>query len=88
MPGITIGNNSIIGAGSIVTHDVEEGSVVAGNPARKLKNYYDFINENKEHMKSNPCYGEDYTLRNPAFTEVQKQEQKEAVEENKFGYVR
>lgn len=88
MPGITIGNNLIIGAGSIVTHDVEEGSVVAGNPARKLKNYYDFINENKEHMKSNPCYGEDYTLRNPAFTEVQKQEQKEAVEENKFGYVR
>ena len=39
-------------------------------------------------MKSKPCYGEDYTLRNPSFTEVQKQEQKEAVEENKFGYVR
>ena len=37
MPDITIGKNSLIGAGSVVTKDVPEGVVVAGNPARILK---------------------------------------------------
>lgn len=32
--GITIGENAMIGAGSVVTRDVPAGAVVAGNPAR------------------------------------------------------
>ena len=35
--GVTIGENAIVGAGSVVTHDVPSGAVVAGNPARLLK---------------------------------------------------
>jgi len=38
LPGITIGDNSIIGAGSVVTKDVPYNVVVAGNPARIIKN--------------------------------------------------
>jgi UDP-2-acetamido-3-amino-2,3-dideoxy-glucuronate N-acetyltransferase len=34
--GITIGENAIIGAGSVVTKDVPPGVTVAGNPARVL----------------------------------------------------
>lgn len=34
---VKIGNNSIVGAGAIVTHDVPDNVVVAGNPARILK---------------------------------------------------
>jgi acetyltransferase-like isoleucine patch superfamily enzyme len=34
--GITIGEKAIVGAGSVVTHDVPPGCVVAGNPARPL----------------------------------------------------
>jgi acetyltransferase-like isoleucine patch superfamily enzyme len=34
--GITIGENAIVGAGSVVTHDVPDNAVVAGNPARLL----------------------------------------------------
>ncbi|MBF88937.1 MAG: transferase [Candidatus Marinimicrobia bacterium] len=37
LPGIYIGPNSLVGAGSVVTKNVEAGTVVAGNPAVKLK---------------------------------------------------
>lgn len=37
LPGKHIGNGAIIGAGSVVTKDVEDYSIVAGNPARKVK---------------------------------------------------
>ena len=35
--GITIGENALIGAGSVVTKNVPAGAVVAGNPARVVK---------------------------------------------------
>ena len=35
--GITIGENSLVGAGSVVTKDVPDNTIVAGNPARVMK---------------------------------------------------
>jgi acetyltransferase-like isoleucine patch superfamily enzyme len=35
--GVTIGQNAIVGAGSVVTKDVPDNAVVAGNPARFLR---------------------------------------------------
>lgn len=34
--GVTIGEGALVGAGSVVTHDVPAGAVVAGNPARLM----------------------------------------------------
>ena len=36
LPGVTIGDDAIIGAGSVVVDDVEEGTIVAGIPAKKI----------------------------------------------------
>jgi UDP-2-acetamido-3-amino-2,3-dideoxy-glucuronate N-acetyltransferase len=36
--GIKIGSNAIVGAGSVVTKDVPENTIVAGNPAKILRN--------------------------------------------------
>lgn len=35
--GVTIGENAMVGAGSVVTKDVPPGAVVAGNPARVIR---------------------------------------------------
>ena len=37
MPGVTIGDHCIVGAGSVVTKDVPSGCIVAGNPAKILR---------------------------------------------------
>jgi len=37
LPGITIGDNAIVGAGSVVTRDVPSNTIVAGNPARVIR---------------------------------------------------
>lgn len=38
LPGITIGENAMIGAGSVVLKDVPANTVWVGNPARQIKN--------------------------------------------------
>lgn len=37
MPGVTIGSNTVIGGGSVVTHDIPDGVLAAGNPCRVIK---------------------------------------------------
>lgn len=39
LPGVTIGENAIIGANSVVTKDVPARAVVVGNPAKVIKQY-------------------------------------------------
>ena len=36
MPGITIGKNAIVGAQAVVTKNVPDNEIFAGNPARKI----------------------------------------------------
>lgn len=37
LPGVTIGDNAVVGAASVVTKDVEADTIVAGNPARFIR---------------------------------------------------
>lgn len=37
LPGVTIGNNVTIGAGSVVTRDIPDNTLAVGNPCRVIK---------------------------------------------------
>lgn len=51
LPHVTIGEKALVGAGSVVTHDVESETVVAGNPARALGSIYnlDCVSRLRDH---------------------------------------
>ena len=40
LPGVTVGNNAIVIAGSVVIEDVASHTMVAGNPARKISEVF------------------------------------------------
>ncbi len=45
MPGVTIGDNVVIGAGAVVTHDLPDNVVAVGNPCRILREVNDHDRE-------------------------------------------
>lgn len=47
MPGVTIGNNVLVAAGSVVTKSIPSGMVVAGNPAKKICTIAEYYERNK-----------------------------------------
>ena len=49
MPGVTIGDNVLIAAGSIVTKTIPSNVVVAGNPAKYICSIEEYIEKNKKY---------------------------------------
>ncbi len=41
LPGVTIGSNTIIGAGSVVNRNIPDGVIAAGNPCRVIRKITD-----------------------------------------------
>lgn len=58
MPGVTIGNNVIVGAGSIVTKDIPNDSIAAGVPAKIIGNIYDYASRKGERCAPTLCMNE------------------------------
>lgn len=52
LPGVTIGDSAVVGAGSVVTHDVPEGVVVAGVPARQIGTVEELAQRAKAEMRA------------------------------------
>lgn len=74
LKGVTIGDNCVIGAGSLVTHDIPTNSVAAGVPAKvicSIDDYYEKrkaqgLDEAREYVRSiRECFG-----REPLVTEL------------------
>ena len=87
LPGVKIGDNVVIGAGSVVSKDIPSGSVAAGNPAKVICSYEEFVERKKKELDTVPSYKEEYTLRNPQFNDEMKKEMKEALLKGRIGYV-
>lgn len=47
LPNVTIGDDCVIGANAVVTKNVENGTIVAGNPARVISTTLDFMEKAK-----------------------------------------
>lgn len=57
LPGVTIGENSVIGAGSVVTKDIPANCIAVGNPCRVVR-FFDERDE-KYYYKDRPILEED-----------------------------
>ncbi len=72
LPGVEIGDNVVIGAGSIVKHDISNNSVAVGNPAKVICSLDQYIQKQKAEMQDDNLFDQSFTLRNPDFSEKQK----------------
>lgn len=64
LPGVHVGDGAIIGAGSIVTKDVNEYTVVAGNPAKFICTVNDYVEKCKSRnvlFDTPECFDKYYT---------------------------
>lgn len=52
LPGVKIGSNTIIGAGSVVNKDIPDGVIAVGNPCKVIREITD------EDKKKYPIFGE------------------------------
>ena len=64
LPNVTIGPNSIIGSGSVVTKDIPPNSIAAGNPAKVITNVQDYVKKMEEMKQNKTVFGEDYSMPN------------------------
>jgi maltose O-acetyltransferase len=56
LPGVTIGDDAIVGAASLVRHDVAPGTVVAGNPARELGSTEAYLARHRTALDARPSW--------------------------------
>lgn len=62
LPNVFIDSNTIVGAGSVVTHDLIGGGVYVGNPARKIKEYSDWIQKESRLIKECVKFDSSYKI--------------------------
>lgn len=57
LPGVTIGSNVIVGAGSIVTKDIPDGVIAVGNPAKAIGKTSDLVEKLEKQTQELPWSG-------------------------------
>ena len=82
-----IGDDVIIGAGSVVTKDIPNDSVVVGNPARVIGKTSEFITREKDRIENGICFDKSYSYYHSVGLE-KKQEMQDIFSKNpQIGYL-
>ncbi len=85
MPGVTIGRNAIIAAGSVVVKSVPDGMIAGGNPAKIIGKTEDYIQKHRELLETSKKYDEKWTIHNGITEDMRNQMSKEL--DDTSGYV-
>lgn len=86
--GVTVGDNVIIGAGSIVIKDIPANSVAAGNPAKVICSLDDYLKKEALEMTEENTFDEEFTLRNKNFNTEHASKMIEACRKYRKAYVK
>jgi maltose O-acetyltransferase len=62
LPGVRIGDDVVIGAGSVVSRDIPSDTVAAGNPARALGSLESYQERTRERFERAAHFGREWTL--------------------------
>lgn len=82
LPGTTIGDNVVIGAGSVVKGNIPSNSVAVGNPAVVVCTYDEYVEKNRKKMETSPVYDVPW----PKKTEAEKKQMIEDLSDGKVGF--
>jgi maltose O-acetyltransferase len=82
---VKIGNKVFVGAGAIVSHDIPDGHVAAGNPARIICTIEEFLLKKRNEMNIYPCFGEEYTIKEDVTSDMKNEMNKRM--KDKIGYI-
>lgn len=84
LPGVKIDDKVIVGAGSVVTKNLQSG-VYAGNPCKKICSYEDFVTKQECLIKQSPIFDRNFII--GSITDENKKKMKSDLEATKNGFV-
>ncbi|WP_231496819.1 DapH/DapD/GlmU-related protein [Prevotella sp. 10(H)] len=86
MPGVTIGENSVIGANSVVIKSIPDNVVAAGNPAKVICSLEEYQEKTDEIFRNAHIFSDEYTLRKKIDRD-KKQQMRVLLTSDKAGFV-
>jgi maltose O-acetyltransferase len=87
LPGVSIGSNTIIGTKSLVTKDIPDNVIAAGNPAKVVCSMDDYVAKQRNLFEKTLHFDESYTLQG-GITEEKKNELRKALASNRICFVK
>lgn len=82
LPGVHIGKNVIVGAGAVVTGDISDHCVVAGNPARFICTTEEYIEKHRNNMRKDNVWNTHYSKK----SKREKEEMATVLSDIKIGF--